>query len=224
MNERIARLRTRWSDPLLTALTVLIVIMLFVAAPLQASGIFVFQAFELLFALVLVAGAFVMSGSRTAMAAMLVSLAMATVGAILRIRSPSALDINLFAGAWLVMGITMCWVVTGAVFAPGKITYHRVMGAVLLYLTIAVIFVPLYAFAGSLIPKAFTGISMLDTPALASNLIYFSFVTLTTTGYGDVFPVHPIARSLCNVEAIIGQLYPATLLARLVTLEIAHRD
>jgi hypothetical protein len=122
------------------------------------------------------------------------------------------------------MGITMCWVVTGAVFAPGKITYHRVMGAVLLYLTIAVIFVPLYAFVGSLIPKAFTGISMQDTPALASNLIYFSFVTLTTTGYGDVFPVHPIARSLCNVEAIIGQLYPATLLARLVTLEIAHRD
>jgi hypothetical protein len=224
MNERIARLRTRWSDPLLTALTVLIVIMLFVAAPLQASGIFVFQAFELLFALVLVAGAFVMSGSRIAMAAMLVSLAMATVGAILRIRSPSGLDINLFAGSWLVMGITMCWVVTGAVFAPGKITYHRVMGAVLLYLTIAVIFVPLYAFVGSLIPKAFTGISMQDTPALASNLIYFSFVTLTTTGYGDVFPVHPIARSLCNVEAIIGQLYPATLLARLVTLEIAHRD
>jgi hypothetical protein len=224
MNERIARLRTRWSDPLLTALTVLIVIMLFVAAPLQASGIIVFQAFELLFALVLVAGAFVMSGSRIAMAAMLVSLAMATVGAILRIRSPSGLDINLFAGSWLVMGITMCWVVTGAVFAPGKITYHRVMGAVLLYLTIAVIFVPLYAFVGSLIPKAFTGISMQDTPALASNLIYFSFVTLTTTGYGDVFPVHPIARSLCNVEAIIGQLYPATLLARLVTLEIAHRD
>jgi hypothetical protein len=36
--------------------------------------------------------------------------------------------------------------------------------------------------------------------------------------------VHPIALSLCNVEAIIGQLYPATLLARLVTLEMAHRD
>jgi hypothetical protein len=66
--------------------------------------------------------------------------------------------------------------------------------------------------------------AMEDSPALASNLIYFSFVTLTTTGYGDIFPVHPIARSLCNVESIIGQLYPATLLARLVTLEIAHRE
>src|SRR5579872_3288086 len=84
MDDRIARLRQRWSDPLLTALTVLLVIMLFVAAPLQASGIIVFQAFELVFAVVLVAGAFVMSGSRRAVAAMLVSLAMATVGAVFR--------------------------------------------------------------------------------------------------------------------------------------------
>jgi hypothetical protein len=84
--------------------------------------------------------------------------------------------------------------------------------------------VPFYAFAGAMLPQAFSGLPMQDTPALASNLIYFSFVTLTTTGYGDVFPVHPVARALCNVEAIIGQLYPATLLARLVTLEMANRD
>src|SRR6476661_5858960 len=50
-----------------------------------------------------------------------------------------------------------------------------------------------------------------------------SFVTLTTIGYGDVVPLHPYARGLANVEAIIGQLYPATLLARLVTLELAVR-
>jgi hypothetical protein len=45
-------------------------------------------------------------------------------------------------------------------------------------------------------------------------------VTLTTTGYGDIAPLHPYARSLANVEAIIGQIYPATLLAWLVTLEL----
>jgi Ion channel len=123
------------------------------------------------------------------------------------------------------MGITLAWVVTRAVFAPGsRVTMHHIMGAVLLYLTIAVIFLALFTFVGSLVPKAFSGMSMQDTPALASNLIYFSFVTLTTTGYGDVLPVHPVARSLCNLEATIGQLYPATLLARLVTLELAHRS
>jgi len=52
-----------------------------------------------------------------------------------------------------------------------------------------------------------------DDQSLASALFYMSFVTLTSTGYGDIVPLH---RSLCNIETVIGQLYPATLLARLV--------
>jgi hypothetical protein len=223
MNDRIALMRERWSDPLLTALTVLLAVMLFVIAPLQALGIFVFQAFELVFAIILMAGVFVMSGSRTAVVAMLAAMVMATTGAIFRLKAPSLLDINLFAGAWLITGITLAWVVAPAVFGPGRVTYHHIMGAVLLYLTVAIIFVALFTFVGSAIPKAFSGLAVEDSPALASNLIYFSFTTLTTTGYGDVFPIHPIVRSLCNLEGIFGQLYPATLLARLVTLEIAGR-
>jgi hypothetical protein len=223
MNDYMALLRKRWSDPLLTALTVLLIVMLFVMAPLQAMGIFVFQAFEFVFAIILIAGVFVMSGSRTAVAAMAVALLMAAVAAISRIKAPSILDIKLLAGAWLIMGITLGGVVSRAAFASGRITYHHIMGAILLYLTIAVTFVALFTFTGSLIPKAFSGLSLEDGPALASKLIYFSFVTLTTTGYGDIFPVHPIARSLCNLESIFGQLYPATLLARLVTLELADR-
>jgi Ion channel len=223
MNETIARLREQWSDPLLTALTVLLFVMLFIIAPLQASGILLFQAFEFFFAIILVAGVFVMSGSRIAAVAMIVALAMATVGGILRLKSPSILDLNLFAGAWLITGIVMACVVAPAAFGSGRVTYHHIMGAILLYLTIAVIFVALFTFIGSAAPKAFSGLVVQDSPALASNLIYFSFATLTTTGYGDIFPVHPIARSLCNLESIFGQLYPATLLARLVTLEIAGR-
>jgi hypothetical protein len=51
-------------------------------------------------------------------------------------------------------------------------------------------------------------------------MIYFVFGTLTGAGSGDIAPAHPMARSLTVVVAMIGQLYPATLLARLVTLEI----
>ncbi len=58
---------------------------------------------------------------------------------------------------------------------------------------------------------------------LASSVIYFSFVTLTSVGYGDIVPVHPVARALANLEGIIGQLFPATLLARMVTLELEDR-
>lgn len=218
------RLRDRWADPLLTGLTILLIVMLFVVAPLQALGIFAFQAFELVLALLLVAGVFVVSGSRIAVAAMLAALVMISTGAILRVKSPSILDIDLFAGSMLIMGVTMGWVVARATFAPGRVTYHRVLGAVLLYLTIAMVFVALYTFIGTLVPKAFSGLTVEDSPALASQLIYFSFATMTTTGYGDVVPLHPMARSLCNLEAVFGQLYPATLLARLVTLELAHRE
>ncbi len=220
----IGELRERWGDSLLTVLTVLIVIMMFVVAPLQALGLFEFQVFELLLALFLVAGVFLMSGSAFAMVAMLTALAMIVAGAILRLHAPSILDLNLFAGAWLLVGVTMAVTVARATFAPGRVTYHRVIGAILLYFTVAVIFAALYTFIGTLVPTAFSGMKIADSPTLASQLIYFSFATLTTTGYGDVAPLHPIARSLCNVEAIFGQLYPATLLARLVTLELAHRD
>jgi hypothetical protein len=223
MNGAMASMRERWGDSLLTALTALLVVMLFVVAPIQALGWFVFQAFELFLAIILVGGVFIVSGSRIAAALMLGALVMATVGAVLRIKSPSILDINLFAGSRLVMGLTLGWVVSRAVFAAGRVTYHRVMGAVLLYLTVAVTFTALFAVVGTLVPNAFAGLVVEDNAALASNLIYFSFATLTTTGYGDVSPVHPIARSLCNLEAIFGQLYPATLLARLVTLELVDR-
>ena len=216
--------RHRWEDPLLTGLTILLLVMMFVVAPLQALGVFAFQICELLLAVMLVAGVFVISGSRTAVTAMVGALAMIVTGAVLRIRSPSILDLNLFAGAWLIVGMTLAWTVARSIFAPGRVTYHRVVGAVLLYLTVAIIFAAFYTFVGTLQPKAFAGLTVEDSPRLATQLIYFSFATLTTTGYGDIAPVAPVARALCNLEAIFGQLYPATLLARLVTLEIAHRE
>ena len=109
------------------------------------------------------------------------------------------------------------------VFRRGRVTYHRIVGAVLLYLLIAMCFATLFAFLGLSIPDAFKGVAFEDNAALASELFYLSFATLTTTGYGDLVPVHPLARSLCNAEAVIGQLYPATLLARLVTLELSGK-
>ena len=60
--------------------------------------------------------------------------------------------------------------------------------------------------------------------ALQPKLVYFSFVTLTTTGYGDFTPVNPVARALSNLESLVGQLYPVVLIARLVAMELQFRD
>ena len=218
------RIQERLSDPLLTALTIMLAVLLFAVAPLQAEGVVAAHNFGIAFALVLVAAVFVVSGSAVAVAAILLAIALVVVATVLRLRQPSIFDIYLDAGAWLILGLTLIFVVARAVFAPGQVTFHRIIGAILLYLNIGLIFVALFSFVALLIPNAFAGFAPLqDNLAVVSNLIYFSFVTLTSVGYGDIVPLHPYARSLANIEAIIGQLYPATLLARLVTLELEGR-
>jgi hypothetical protein len=54
------------------------------------------------------------------------------------------------------------------------------------------------------------------------NLFYFSFTTMTTVGYGDVFPINKFAMVFSNLEAIVGQLYIAIFVARLIGLHIIH--
>jgi hypothetical protein len=137
-----------------------------------------------------------------------------------RLYYPWPYNLHLLAAAWLIITVTIGIVVARAVFGAGRITYHRIVGAVLLYLLIAVTFATLFAIIGLSIPNAFRGIAFEDDLALASSLFFLSFGALTSSGYSDIFPLHPLARSLCNIESIIGQLYPATILARLVTLEL----
>lgn len=220
---RLKQLQDRWRDPLLTTLTMLLILLLFVAAPLHAEGTIHARAFGTGIALVLVAGVFIMSGSVLAVTAMLVAIGLTITAALLHFREDAVLDLHLEAAAWVTIGFALIWVVARAVFAPGPVTFHRVIGAILLYLTIGLVFVGLFTLVGLLDPGSFSGVRIENDPALASKLIYFSFVTLTSVGYGDIVPVHPLARSLCNLEAIVGQLYPATLLARLVTLELEGR-
>ncbi len=139
---------------------------------------------------------------------------------ITRLLYPWPYNLHLLAGAWLAISVTLGLVVAQAVFRPGKVNYHRIIGAILLYLLIAIAFGTLFIFVGLSFPEAFKGIGFEDNSGLANSVFYLSFVTLTSTGYGDIVPVHPLARSLCNIESVVGQLYPATLLARLVTLEL----
>ena len=64
--------------------------------------------------------------------------------------------------------------------------------------------------------------SATDSSAHSTTLLYYSFVTLTTLGYGDVMPRGDMARMLSVTEALIGQLYLVIFLARLVALYVVH--
>jgi hypothetical protein len=225
VKERLRRSRDRWRDPPLTVLTILLALLMFVIAPLHAAGIIESQDVGLAVALIVIGILLFQSGISTAIIVMLVAFGLAATATLLRLQPHhSTLDLYLDASAWILIGLALSWVVARAVFAPGRITYHRIMGAILLYLAIGLTFVALYTFVGLLVPDAFSGMTVKDSAAFASTMVYFSFGTLTTAGSGDIAPLHPIARNLCNVQAMIGQLYPATLLAGLVTLEIEGED
>ena len=223
MHKRFDRLYQRLRDPLLTVLTLMLSFLLFVLGPMQAAGVVSGQHFGYFFALVLMPAVLLYSRNLLVAATIGIAITLVVAAALLDFEHSPRSDLYLDSTAWLIAGLALSVVVARAVFGRGRVTFHRVVGAVLLYLIIGLIFVALYGFVALQAPEAFTNLPALHGDfAVAGNLIYFSFVTLTTTGYGDIAPLHPYARSLANVEAIIGQIYPATLLARLVTLELTN--
>jgi hypothetical protein len=108
----------------------------------------------------------------------------------------------------------------------GETTSRRIMGAVAAYLLLGIIWSLAYHLITLRIPTAFNvqgPVAVSGEEALRSQLFYFSFVTLTTIGYGEIVPVHPIARMLVILEGVAGQLFPAILIARLVSLHVQSK-
>jgi hypothetical protein len=215
--------RERVRDPSLTALLIIQICVIFVAAPVAALGLPWARPVGEGLVLALVLIVVTLSNSRGAIVAIVIGLGAILAHLILAEHPADFANVFPRGGSILMFG-ALTWVVARAVYAPGRVTLHRVQGAVVLYLNFAIIFGSAYRLLWDLIPTAFanlgvpaSGFSEIDT------MLYFSLTTLTTTGFGDITPVHPFARSLANLEAIIGQLYPATILARLVTLELEHR-
>ncbi len=217
----LERAPDRWRDRILTGVTILMALDLFIVAPTDALVSYDLRPFSIAIVIALSAALIVLSRSVLPMIGIAVASGVFGTALALRIKGDHVtLDACLEATAWLISSLIIFWAVARAVFAPGRITYHRIVGAVLLYLTIGLTFVALFTLVGALSPGAFSGLAITDRVTLPSDLIYFSFSTLTSVGYGDITPVHPLARSLANIESVVGQLYPATLVARLVSLEI----
>jgi voltage-gated potassium channel Kch len=125
------------------------------------------------------------------------------------------------AFASCVFAVTIATFVTGRVFQEGPITVHRVIGSILVYVLIGIAFGEAARCVALLHPGAYASGSFARIDR--AELYYFSLVTLTTVGYGDITPVHPMARSLAALEALTGQLFPAILIARLVSQELMSR-
>ena len=116
------------------------------------------------------------------------------------------------------------------IFSTNRITFDYINAALCVYLILGLLWVSLYDIAEIIEPGSFVlpndGLADFDGDENRGDIvirkIYFSFVTLLTLGYGDVSPIHSIARLLTIIEALIGQIFLVVLVARLVGIHVAQ--
>jgi len=226
MRPRFRHVSLIWaSDWGLTIFLVLIAVTVFIFMPMSGQSETARLLTEIVFALVLVSGVAAVSERRTMtlFAAGLVIVTIALRGIAHLMPGPVILPataISTLACLGLLAGVVLI-----QVFRKGPITSHRIQGAIAVYLLLGLMWGVTYDFVFLEIPGAFQPADLADASESAmTNLVYFSFVTLTTVGYGDITPAHAIVRSLSNLEALVGQLYPAILIGRLVAMELSSRQ
>ncbi len=125
--------------------------------------------------------------------------------------------------------VSMAAVILYYITKAKRVTFDIITGAICGYLLLGMIWTMLFSLIEIILPGSFliNGQSIMTAYGdfqrpIYTHLVYYSFVTLTTLGYGDISPASPPARAFSSLEAITGQLYIAILIARLVALQILH--
>ena len=219
-----ARIRgVAFAEESLTGFLLLFLVAIFLSPLVDALPVRLLTS--LFFSLLVLVGSFAMSRRP---AIRYPSVAVASLVIILRWLmhlAPSPAILRLGTMASLLFMLTLTAVIFSRVFRnSGVVTSHRINGALAVYMLFGITWSTLYALLDQTIPGAFSVPAPAEfTPERQQSLTYFSFITLTTVGYGDITPTHDVSRMFAVMEALTGQLYPATLLARLVSLEIMHR-
>ena len=206
----------------LSVFLVLIVLFVFILPPFGLLGNIGRLVVDIVFTLLLVSGTASISGRKVFFVIVagisIITLVFRWSGSFFYLPVVGVLD-NI---ATIVVILLLCTIILTRVFKKGPVTFRRIEGAIASYLLLGIAWAYAYQLVAHSDPAAFTGALTASTGI--SSWTYFSFVTLATLGYGDISPVHPIARSLATAEAITGQLYLAILIARLVSQELFNRQ
>ncbi len=120
--------------------------------------------------------------------------------------------------------------VSKRVLGSKVVTGDTIRGAIIIYLFIGSLFSSIYILIEVVSPGSFLITNSAGHPSISSSseisrlFGYFSFVTLTTLGYGDIIPIKDFSRTMAWIEAFIGQIYLAVIIARLVGIYIAQES
>ena len=215
-------------DEGLTVLLGALLLMIFIVTPLIAADVFRGYAalvHDVWLALTLLSGVFAIGWRRkAAKVVVLFAVLLFAYRALGFGGREGAFGLIVDAALTIFLLSTLGMMVIWQIFREGPITRQRVQGSVVIHLLLGLIWAEAYTLAAHLDSDSFAGNLSGAGNALSARLTYFSFVTLTTVGYGDILPTSLVTRNLANIEGLIGQLYPAILIARLVSMEIAARE
>ena len=212
-------------DGSLTLTVGILATFLFALYPMIEVGTIAPWWLDVAFGLFMVMGATLLFEPRPLVKLFLVLLVSTLVVRSVEYAFPSRLLATLDAALVIATSIALGALFIARVTRDGRINIHRIVGACGTFLLLGLVFAQAYKLIALYIPEAFA-IGGVPAPpgAMDYRYIYYSFVTLTSTGYGDITPLHPYTRSLAAFEAIVGQLYLAVLIARLVGLEMEWRE
>ena len=120
----------------------------------------------------------------------------------------------------LVLYMLNIWILAQIIFRSSALVDDRVYGGVAVYLLLGIVFAVLHHRIGAISSDAYRNVAQTQATSLNwADYLYFSFSSMTTAGFGDIVPVSALARSATSLEAVVGVLYPAVLIARLVNRE-----
>lgn len=102
------------------------------------------------------------------------------------------------------------------VLMTGSVDGNKIVGSICIFLLLGIAWAEAYLLVERLFPGSIPALSGDDWRAHVQDALYFSYVSLTTLGYGDISPVQPLARYLAYMEAVTGQFYVAIVIASLI--------
>ncbi|HUN61044.1 MAG TPA: potassium channel family protein [Candidatus Sulfotelmatobacter sp.] len=209
-----------WSGDIgLTLVSIALVVLIFVILPLRQAGTTGRVFLDLVIVTLMISGTLVVKQSRIVTAGVVALVIFAASMLWVSRFYPTLFLRQLSSALSVLVMLVYVRIVLLVMFRRGHVTWSRIQGGVCAYLLLGLAWASAYHLVEQVHPGAFHFVSSPATiDELTDKLIYFSFATLTTVGYGDVVAVSPYARSLAIGEAIVGQLFPAILIGALVAM------
>lgn len=185
---------------------------------------------ELFFALIMLTGLSVLTHRKSILITASLLAVLVLIGILLASSTHNAILLGLTLFIELIFFSVILMTMLSYVYLQDSITLNKLLAAIVSYLVLGILFALLFTLTAIISPQSFQytvtqvfpNLKPFPHPGFFSEALYFSFVTLSTLGYGDWVPMLGPIKMISALEAVMGQLFIAVLIARLVGIHIAQ--